>query len=620
MLLIMGVAIGLRLYRIGALSLSNDELSALYRLRFEDFATLIKQGVKPDGHPAGVQVFLYYWTRWMGVSEWALRLPFLGMSLAAVWLGFKLAQKWFNPTVGILFASYLAASEYMIMHSLTIRPYISGLFFALSMVVCWSSIVNKAWVVHWYHWIGYVAMSVLCCYNHYFSLLLVFWVNVSGWLLVETKYRKSYLWATLAIGVLYLPHLPIFWAQLQTGGIGGWLAAPGVDFIVRYIKFTLHYSWPLYLATLSIVIWSLFHYRYAATKRIRISLVFISWFVLSFGVGYAYALWVAPVLHFGVLFFSFPFLLLGLLGSFPTLNGVRRELIISLWLITLVFTLILDRKHYEIFYDRGAKAMVADMTTWRKQKGQDQVNTIGIAHAPFYLNYYLQSDTLDLYDLPAPDRLVEWLATRKGQHLALGWVSKMFPLTYLGLMQLYYPYLHHITYKSVSEWMLLSKIPTEAYVSEEDTLQRTWRIEQSSMDWENVVSLEDTLSGVFGPTFSTSAANMFPSSYNWITTCSQITLIDTSSATPQLVIAFEQEGQNVFWRGIPFEFSAFSQPSRRIAYWGERLRFIPLRLTEDMTFKVFIWNPSNIAYQVDQLQVTRWRGNPQLYGLVDPVP
>ena len=49
----------LRFNRFANWSLSNDELSAITRLNFPDLNTLLKEGVRPDYHPAGVQVFLF---------------------------------------------------------------------------------------------------------------------------------------------------------------------------------------------------------------------------------------------------------------------------------------------------------------------------------------------------------------------------------------------------------------------------------------------------------------------------------------------------------------------------------------------------------------------------------
>ena len=61
LLLILIVASALRIYNIFSIPFSHDEFSALSRLNFNSFSELIAKGVKIDGHPALVQVFLYYW-------------------------------------------------------------------------------------------------------------------------------------------------------------------------------------------------------------------------------------------------------------------------------------------------------------------------------------------------------------------------------------------------------------------------------------------------------------------------------------------------------------------------------------------------------------------------------
>ena len=47
----------LRFYHFAEWSLSNDELSALSRLQFDDLASVIEKGVRLDDmHPIGVQI------------------------------------------------------------------------------------------------------------------------------------------------------------------------------------------------------------------------------------------------------------------------------------------------------------------------------------------------------------------------------------------------------------------------------------------------------------------------------------------------------------------------------------------------------------------------------------
>ena len=62
LLWILAIAAILRLSGLTAFSLSNDELSALARLQYDSVSTVITEGVYTDFHPAGVQLFLYYWT------------------------------------------------------------------------------------------------------------------------------------------------------------------------------------------------------------------------------------------------------------------------------------------------------------------------------------------------------------------------------------------------------------------------------------------------------------------------------------------------------------------------------------------------------------------------------
>ena len=69
LIIILLIALALRFYNYADWSLSNDELSALNRLRYNNINDLIQFGVKTDYHPLGVQLFLYYWVNIFGDSE-----------------------------------------------------------------------------------------------------------------------------------------------------------------------------------------------------------------------------------------------------------------------------------------------------------------------------------------------------------------------------------------------------------------------------------------------------------------------------------------------------------------------------------------------------------------------
>ena len=52
-----------RFWNYNEWSLTNDELSALTRLKFDSFSEMLEKGVRTnDMHPMGVQSFLWVWT------------------------------------------------------------------------------------------------------------------------------------------------------------------------------------------------------------------------------------------------------------------------------------------------------------------------------------------------------------------------------------------------------------------------------------------------------------------------------------------------------------------------------------------------------------------------------
>lgn len=169
--LILVVGFVLRTYNFLDIPFSHDEFSAFFRTKFDNIYDLIAYGARIDGHPAGIQVFLYYWIQFFGPAEWVVKLPFIIFGLLSVLLIYKLGKLWFNETVGWLCAALMAVSQFPVMYSQIARPYISGLFFSLLMVWYWSKIINNPNKGFWRNGIGFVLAASLCTYNHHFSML-----------------------------------------------------------------------------------------------------------------------------------------------------------------------------------------------------------------------------------------------------------------------------------------------------------------------------------------------------------------------------------------------------------------------------------------------------------------
>ncbi len=115
--------------------------------------------------------------------------------------------------------------------------------------------------------LGYVLAGSLCTYNHHFSLLFAFIVGVTGLFFLNRSNRWRYLLANLAIIVLYLPHLPVFFTQFGMGGIGDWLQKPRYDFFFDYVKYIFHFSVFSYLLVLVLISLGLYWYYDACEPR-----------------------------------------------------------------------------------------------------------------------------------------------------------------------------------------------------------------------------------------------------------------------------------------------------------------------------------------------------------------
>ncbi|MEI8204556.1 MAG: glycosyltransferase family 39 protein, partial [Bacteroidota bacterium] len=124
--LILLTAILLRLWNPFHLPYIYDEFSALFRTQYDSLHDLVEHGIKPDNHPPLVQFFLFFWVKLWGFNPFWVKLPFIAMGVASVWLIFRLGQKWFSTETGLMASAYFATLQYSILYSQLARPYISG--------------------------------------------------------------------------------------------------------------------------------------------------------------------------------------------------------------------------------------------------------------------------------------------------------------------------------------------------------------------------------------------------------------------------------------------------------------------------------------------------------------
>lgn len=184
-----------------------------------------------------------------------MKLPFILSGISAVYLLYLIGKEWYNETVGLLSAAFLASLQFAIMYSQLARPYTSGLFLSLLMVYFWSLLVRTPSKNFNRNLIFFMLSASLCAYNHHFSLLFAALVGVSGLFFIQKNYLIKYVLSGVGILVLYLPHLSVFLHQLSMGGIEEWLAKPQNDFFFDYMAYAFHYSYLVFAAIAGLIIY-----------------------------------------------------------------------------------------------------------------------------------------------------------------------------------------------------------------------------------------------------------------------------------------------------------------------------------------------------------------------------
>ena len=386
---ILVVAAQLRLYNFAGWSLSNDELSALNRLRYDGFQEMITQGVKlNDFHPAGVQGFLWFWVKMFGNEVWVVRLPFVICGIFSVWFTWLIGKRWFGKTTGLFAAAAIAFLQYPILYSQLARPYAPGLLFSVAAVWYWTKIIfdrDKNCGTY----AGFTVFATLSAYTHHYSFLFVMVVGATGLFFIRKSELRNYLLAALAAAVLYLPHLQIFLYQFGIGGVGGeegWLGEPEPRWILDYLWFALNES--IIVATILAVAF-LFSIYWFSKKFTKFKAISILWFLLMFFIGYFYSVYRNPILQYSILIFSFPFLVLFVFSSFGSVSGRAVYILLLLFLAvgsvqTSVFNRFHDRQHFGEFEDLAQK--IAD---WNREFGSENISNTIVVNAPFYIHYYL---------------------------------------------------------------------------------------------------------------------------------------------------------------------------------------------------------------------------------------
>lgn len=420
------LALAVRLYGLTAIPFQHDEFSALFRTGYNSISELITLGVIPDAHPAGTQLLLHWLTALFGWDSFWLKLPFALMGACSVSLIFLITRRISHTTAAVYAASLATTMQFFVFYSQIARPYSSGLFFVL--MATYAAIVsaeeNKPrplWAIPLL-----IISLVLSAMMHYFATMMAGFIFIAYALMKGWRGRKETLLVGLVSLLLYAPNLPITIKQLAAGGIGDWLAKPTPSFIPDFFSYAFHFSWVFALAAAAILIVSFDRGFIARRWHASWPLFFICWFALTLLIALAYSYLRTPVIQFSTLYFSFPFLLMGLAALTRPLELKFNVLIASMLLGTGLITLLHNRQHYHMMTKQGYEQIAINFAACSEQFGKD-ITLVSVGGSERMHRFYLDQKGLNKTyffnkDAVSPD-YQEMIDSCRTKYLAIGWTD-----------------------------------------------------------------------------------------------------------------------------------------------------------------------------------------------------
>jgi len=611
------IAAILRFWNFANMPYMHDELSALSRTHFNSISELIANGARTDGHPIFIQVFLYYYTMLLGENEMVVKLPFILCGLASIFIAYKISSRWFNTSVALIVASFMATMQYMITYSAIARPYMPGVLFSLLMVWYWSNYLfeedgkrNKALI-------GFIVFAALSCYTHHFATLLTMLVSATGLFFLNKKTWKGYVIAIISIVVLYLPHISITLYQFSKGGLGGndgWLGKPDANWLLMYFQYAFHYSYVMYGLLITLLFVSLIKYSDKIKETQKFRMICVVWFMAVFFIEYYYSLKVNPIIQFSTMIFVFPFLLMFLFSLAGDLSTVFKTTIVSLILVVGIFSLVITRKHFQLFYHQPYQEQVTNTYKILDEIGGEKNATIELLIPPLYKEHYFKKynrEFKSIYYNPFDDKK-DIKAFRKFVNAQTTdyFIFGNPPLEYIQIIKEKYPYIYRKEEGFTYSFYCFAKQKPANEVFE--TIVTTKKLDLTN----GTNKLDSTME--YGPAFSEKFKKITNGRHNILTISATLSTIDTT-ANPTIVADIQEDDNSLFWNGVDYHNYNNNATGTNTMYFSKLLTDFNLRGYPRPQIKIYLWNRNKKNVNVENVTLEVIKSNPVIYGLFEPL-
>lgn len=620
------IAAGLRLFGLTGFSLSNDELSALSRLQFSNVQDVITFGVYPDFHPAGVQLFLYFWTWCFGFSEFMVRLPFALLGVGSVYLIYRIGKLWFGYGTGILAAASLAVLEFPLLYSQIARPYSPGLFFTLLAVFFWTRAIfsedkhkriDKKQLLNF---LGFSLSVSASMYNHYFSFIMAGIICLTGLFFVKRTTIVPYLLSGVLILLLYLPHQDVFIHQLMKGGIGGpdgWLGPPGKDAFSKFIDYCFNNSYQLKIIYFILFAGIILSFR-KDVKFSKFHIFSILFFLLPFAIAYYYSIWKNPVFQHSVLLFSFPYLLLFIFSFFPRdRSGTTLSILLFAVLAGGLYSTVTEKKYYTTKHFSEFRGIAERVKQLDTALGSENITKTISVFSPYYIQYYLDyyqhPVKFELTSIMTKEEIVKFnkLVEKSNTPYFLYSFSNVYDDPELDMViRAEYPWL------VVKDSMLNSGLRLYSKTGKDSALNKMAVYSYSNGfengEWNDELAFRDsvhknggnysihfTKDNEYGPSYSKKLRdlNLMPGSKI------EVSAAFFSKGTvdhAKLVLSIEKNGQSIIWLSTNLNKYVSQKDQWQRVFLTATL---PSELSGDEEIKIYSWNEKKEDYFMDDFRV-----------------
>lgn len=620
-LMVFVFSIAIRCYQFTSVQFTYDEYSTLNRTGYNSFSELIDQGVKTDTHPALHQVFVHYWIQLFGSEPWIIKLPFLIAGILSILLVYLIATRWFGKTTGVLTAAFLSSTQIMVYYSEIARPYSTGLFLVLLLILKWDDFLfkKKSWTTD----VSLVPLFVLTAMNHHFTMLMAGMIWLTTFLFFKKELTLRFTTITIASILLYLPHLTIFLGQLQMGGASTTTGLPDIDFLLHHFSFLFNYSIVFFIVFVLTFLALLLHRENIQGKNKWRYIVFL-WWLVPMAIGYIYSYLRSPVLLDRVLIFSLPFLFM-VIFSFGELKNKFLLFRLSLVLIISgIYSLVLVREHFNIVTHTGYE----DVFTHTYHNYNTYPNTkcyiSAINHVEKRTKELCKITSFQSYEIIGENTTLrsfkEKIYSIEEDHVSFAWTTQYFvpALEMLSIIRERFPFLIESHGYPEAEYYLFSKHPFSD-IDLDKTAETTFQFAEANIA-KNDFDREDHYS-YNGQEFGIGLELKNPEQYidkgDILCFSAELTHFKNPS-TVHLTFSASKGDSVVFWRSREgYQFIAANDST---GYIHNSIRISDLKkFGNNLHISAGIWNPKFEAFEVSNFECKIIPGNHNIYGHLLPL-